>query len=134
VILRTTGRFLLPLFLLYSLYLLLGGHHNPGGGFAGGLTAAAGFALYALAFDVDGSRRLLRFEPRSFVAIGLLVAAGSGLPALPGGGAFLGGRWGRIVVPGFGALELGTPLLFDAGVYLVVVGMALWIVLALLEE
>jgi multicomponent Na+:H+ antiporter subunit B len=134
VILRTTSRYLLPLFLLFSFYLLLRGHNDPGGGFTGGLTAAAGFALYAIAFDVEGARRLLRFEPRVLVAAGLLTAAGSGLPALAGGGPFLGGRWLRIDVPGLGILDLGTPLLFDAGVYLVVVGMALWIILTLLEE
>jgi multicomponent Na+:H+ antiporter subunit B len=134
VILRTTSRYLLPLFLLFSLYLLLRGHNDPGGGFTGGLTAAAGFALYAIAFDVGGARRLLRFEPRVLVAAGLLAAAGSGLPALVTGGSFLGGRWARFDVPGLGVLDLGTPLLFDAGVYLVVVGMALWIILTLLEE
>ena len=57
LILPTAARFLLPLLLLFSAFLLLRGHNAPGGGFAAGLVAAAAFALYAIATDVRAARR-----------------------------------------------------------------------------
>ncbi|HMN02746.1 MAG TPA: MnhB domain-containing protein, partial [Geobacter anodireducens] len=61
--LATAVRLLLPLLLLFSLFLLLRGHNEPGGGFVGGLVAAAAFALHALAHGVAAARRVLRVEP-----------------------------------------------------------------------
>jgi L-alanine-DL-glutamate epimerase-like enolase superfamily enzyme len=54
LILRTAARYLLPLLILFSIFLLFRGHNEPGGGFVAGLVAAAAFALYALAADVEG--------------------------------------------------------------------------------
>ncbi len=134
LILRTATRFLLPLLLLFSLFLLLRGHNSPGGGFVGGLVAAAAFALYALAFDVATARQLLRIDPRQLIAVGLLVALGSGLVAWLARKPFMTGQWGSITLPGIGPVHLGTPLFFDVGVYLVVVGVTLTIILSLAEE
>jgi multicomponent Na+:H+ antiporter subunit B len=133
LILRTASTFLLTLLLLFSVFLLLRGHDEPGGGFVGGLVAAAAFALYTLAYDVPTARRALRVKPRVLIAVGLLLAAGSGVVAMLGGRPFLTGVWGRVELGGAGRV-LGTPLLFDAGVYLVVVGVVLLIVLPLAEE
>ena len=125
VILRTATRFLQPLLLLFSFLLLMVGHNEPGGGFAGGLVAAAAFLLHALAYGVDSARRELIVDPRVLVGLGLLVAAGSGIVALVAGAPLLTGLWRG---------GLGTPLFFDVGVYLVVVGAALMMVFALMEE
>ena len=65
LILRASSRFILPAALIFSVYVLLRGHNNPGGGFAGGLVAAAAFALNALAYDAPSAQRSLQ---RSFVA------------------------------------------------------------------
>lgn len=134
LILQTAARYLQPLLLMFSIYLLLAGHNEPGGGFSGGLMAAAAMALQALAYDVGSVRRLLVVDSRSLIAAGLLLAALSGLGGLWRGQPYLTSQWGSVAVPGLGELKVGTPLLFDAGVYLVVIGVALTVVLALAEE
>ncbi len=134
LILRTATRFLLPLLLLFSLFLLARGHHEPGGGFSGGLVAAGAFVLYRFAFGAEGARRALPVDPRSLIGAGLLVAVGSGSLPLLAGRPLMTALWGQVSVPGFGDLDVGTPLLFDAGVYLAVVGVALSIILPLAEE
>ena len=133
LILSTAARLLLPLLLLFSVFLLLRGHHEPGGGFAGGLVAAAAFSLLMVAFDVPTARRSLGLDPRTLIGIGLVIALASGMVGPLTGRPFLTGVWGYLPLPG-GAVDLGTPLLFDVGVYLVVVGTALTIILALGEE
>ena len=125
LLLRIATRYLFPLLLLFSLFLLLRGHHAPGGGFVGGLTAAAAFALYLLAFGTAAARRRLRVAPQTVIGAGLLLAGVSGLPALADGRPYLTSVW-------VGAL--GTPLLFDVGVYLLVVGIVLLMLFALAEE
>jgi multicomponent Na+:H+ antiporter subunit B len=134
LILPTAARLLLPLLLLFSVFLLLRGHNQPGGGFAAGLVVAAAFALYAIATNVSTARRALVVAPRTLIGAGLLVARGSGLLPVLGGRPFLTGLWGYLPLPGGGRVDVGTPLLFDVGVYLVVIGMTLTIVLSLAEE
>ncbi len=134
LILRTATRFLLPLLLLFSLLLLVRGHHEPGGGFSGGLVAAAAFVLHRFAFGAEDARRALPVDARVLIGAGLLVAVGSGSLALLAGRPLMTGLWGRVSVPGFGDLDVGTPLLFDVGVYLAVVGVTLSIILPLAEE
>jgi multicomponent Na+:H+ antiporter subunit B len=125
VILQTATRFLQPLLLLFSFFLLLAGHNEPGGGFAGGLVAAAAVILHALAYGVDSARRTLVVDPRTLIAAGLLVATAAGIWALAAGKPLLTGLWRG---------GLGTPLVFDVGVYLVVIGGTLLMVFALMEE
>jgi multicomponent Na+:H+ antiporter subunit B len=134
IILRTATRYMFPPLLVFSVYLLLRGHHLPGGGFVGGLFAGAAFSLYALAFDVASARRLLPCDTQTITAVGLAVALGSGVPGLFSGNAFLTGTWREMTVfPGF-AVDLGSPLFFDVGVYLAVLGVLLTLVFSLGEE
>jgi multicomponent Na+:H+ antiporter subunit B len=123
-----------PPLLVFSIYLLLRGHHYPGGGFVGGLIAGSAFALYALAFDALSARKLLRFDPRDITAAGLAIALVSGLPPLLSGNAFLTGTWWKIPVRPGVTIDLGTPVIFDVGVYLVVLGVLLSLVFLLAEE
>lgn len=134
LILQTAATFLLPLLLLFSLIELERGHNEPGGGFTGGLIAAAALALYAVAHDVATARRLLRVDPQAVISLGLLLAVAGGL--LPGlwGKPFLTGAWTNLSAAGHSDVYLGTPLLFDAGVYLVVTGVTVLIVFTLKEE
>lgn len=133
-ILLTTARLLLPLLLMFSVFLFGRGHNEPGGGFVAGLVAAAAWILYSLASDTSQARRALRFEPQSLIGWGLMAAFLSGAIGLLAGQPFLTGQWITISVPMMGEIELGTPLLFDLGVYLAVVGVTLTIVFALEEE
>lgn len=134
LILRTATRYMFPPLVVISVYLLLRGHHFPGGGFVGGLFAGSAFSLYALAYDVAAARKLLRAEPRDITAAGLAVALVSGLVALFAGRTYMTGTWWAIDLPSGVTLEIGTPLIFDIGVYLVVLGVVLTLVFSLGEE
>jgi len=131
-ILQTATRFLMPLLLLFAIFLLLRGHNEPGGGFVGGLVVAASFVLYALAYGVDAARRALLVDPSTLLGGGLLVALSSGVPAVLSGRPFMTSLWTRVGA-GSGALDIGTPLLFDVGVFLAVIGVVLTIVLTLAD-
>ena len=74
LILRTATRYLFVPLMIFSIYILLRGHHLPGGGFVGGLLAGAAFTLFALAFDVASARKKLRAEPVSLAVAGLAIA------------------------------------------------------------
>lgn len=133
LIARTAVRALEPLLLLFSIFLLVAGHDEPGGGFVAGLVAATAFVLHALAHDAAAARALLGVDPRTLVAAGLLCALAAGLASMALGRPFLTGLWGELSL-GPIAVTAGTPLLFDAGVYLVVAGVALLMVLTLAED
>ncbi|MCU0411060.1 MAG: Na+/H+ antiporter subunit B [Bacteroidetes bacterium] len=132
VILSTVVRLLLPLILLFSLFILLRGHNEPGGGFIGGLAAASGWVLYLFAFGSAEAKRALRLEPLHFIILGLTLALGSGLFSVAAGKSFMQGVWLDAMVPVLG--KIGTPVVFDVGVYFVVIGIVLKIVFALAEE
>ncbi len=131
-ILRTATRFLLPLLLLFALVIFLQGHNKPGGGFIGGLVAAAAFSLHALAFDPRETRRMLVVDLRTLIGAGLSIALASAVAPLAVGKPFFKGLWTEVEIGG-NLLHLGTPLLFDLGVFLLVVGVAMLMVLTLLE-
>jgi multicomponent Na+:H+ antiporter subunit A len=127
-IFRTAARLLMPLLLLFSVFLLLRGHNEPGGGFVGGLVAAAAFALYAIAFGAERARQALLVQPLTLLGAGLLIALGSGVPAALRGQPFMTAQWA------LGPVALGTPALFDIGVFLVVAGVVLMMIFSLAEE
>lgn len=135
LILRTATTVLLGLMLLFSVFILFRGHNEPGGGFIGGLIASTAFSLHSLAFGPKALRRLLRVVPRTLITAGLATALVSGLAGLIAGDPFLTSRWGML-----GGLlrddgvAIGTPLFFDIGVYLVVIGAVLTVVQALQED
>jgi multicomponent Na+:H+ antiporter subunit B len=118
--------------LLFSLFLLVRGHNEPGGGFVGGLVASTAFALVLLSEGREPARRLLRVDPLGLVAAGLLVALLSGVPPLLRDRPFMTGLWLKAPLPVVG--KIGTPVVFDVGVYLVVLGIVLAILFTLAEE
>ena len=127
-IFRTAARLLMPLLLLFSVFLLFRGHNQPGGGFVGGLIAAAAFALYGIAFGVGRARQALLVRPLTLLGVGLLIALLSGLPAVFRGQPFLTALWTS------GSFPVGTPAVFDVGVFLVVAGVVLMMIFSLAEE
>lgn len=128
LILRVATRLLFPILLVFSVFMMLRGHNLPGGGFVGGLVAASAFVLYALAAGVKGARTVLRVEPHTLLGVGLALAYGTGIFALLLGKPFLTGLWWEPYVPVLGKLKLGSTLIFDLGVMLVVVGTVLLMV------
>lgn len=113
---------------MFSLFLLLRGHYLPGGGFSGGLVAAAAVVIYGLAFGWQEAKRSLKVDPIVLIGIGLVIALVSGLPGLFFGEAFMTGVWTYV-----GTYHLGTPFIFDIGVYLVVIGVVLAMVFNMAE-
>lgn len=133
--LSVIARIVVPLQLAFSIIVLLRGHNLPGGGFIGGLLAASAFALAGFADGPARMRVLLRFAPSAWIGAGMLTALLSGLLAPLSGAAFFEGLWHYSLIPTVvaGDVKPGTPLLFDIGVYLLVVGMACHLIL-LFEE
>ena len=127
-ILRAATRLLVGLILVFSVYLLFRGHNAPGGGFSAALVAGTAFALFAIAAGPQPVRQALRIEPRVLIAWGLLLAVGSGLVAVVAGRPYLTGLWWTPAALD-GALAVGTPLFFDIGVFLVVLGTILTLLL-----
>ncbi|CAN5801332.1 hypothetical protein BH24ACT3_BH24ACT3_07410 [soil metagenome] len=120
--------------LLLSLYLLFAGHNQPGGGFVGGLVAAAAFALRYVAGGIAEVRAISRLRPWTLLGLGLLAAVGTGAVALVTGGQFLESAKFTEDLPLLGEVKATSALPFDTGVYLVVVGLVLMVMEALGDE
>ncbi|MBD9371480.1 Na(+)/H(+) antiporter subunit B [Rhizobium sp. ARZ01] len=130
VIFRTLAPFLTALMLLFSVFVLLRGHNEPGGGFIGGLIAVSGLAIYGIARGIQPVREALWFHPLTIAAIGLVLACIAGFISMLSAVPFMTGLW--IYPTLFGVeIPLSTVMLFDFGVYLVVVGAITSIALAL---
>jgi len=135
VILRAGTRYLAGLLLVFSLYMLLRGHNEPGGGFIGGLVGATGFVLYAIACGTEAARAALRALPQNIAVAGLGLSLLGGLAAGLFGDPAFTGQWLFIgATETDKGLPLSTVLVFDIGVYLVVFGSILALVFAMEEE
>ena len=138
VILNAATRLLTALLLLFSVYMLLRGHNLPGGGFIGGLIGSTGFILYAIAQGSQATRDALKYEPQNIAMIGLGIALAAGVFAVFFNDAFFTGQWWFAGAdpndPDDKGLPISSVLFFDIGVYLVVFGSILTLVLALEDE
>jgi multicomponent Na+:H+ antiporter subunit B len=133
LIFRTFAPYLASLMVIFSVFVLLRGHNEPGGGFIGGLIGASAFAIYGIACGVAPVRRALFFHPMAIAGFGLFLGVLAGLLSVFASVPFLTGLWWEPLFLGV-TLELSTPLLFDIGVYLVVLGSITSIALALEER
>jgi multicomponent Na+:H+ antiporter subunit A len=113
--------------MLTSLWLLFAGHNQPGGGFVGGLLAGAAITLRYVAGGVDEVRLHSRFRPWTVLGAGLLVATVTATIPLLLGRSVLEVGYHSVDLPGLGNVALSSALVFDAGVYLAVVGMVLMV-------
>ncbi len=121
LILRTIMPLIVSLTMVFSMFVLFRGHNEPGGGFIGGLIAASALALYMISDGPAAVRRALWVHPLSFAGLGLAIAGASGFISLLTGDPFLTGKW---YIPDMdpSLKYFATPVLFDIGVWLVVVG------------
>lgn len=133
LILNTATRLMIGVLVLFSLFLFFRGHNEPGGGFIGGLVGAGAFTLYTIAFGSEAARKILRIDPISLIVFGLAALAVSGLIPLAVGEPFLTGKW-LFLEWGNMEVKLSTPLIFDVGVYLCVVGFITAAIFSLEEE
>ncbi len=133
IILKTASNYLLPVLLVFSIFILLRGHYLPGGGFVGGLIAAIAFVLHAFANGLENTKTLLRGHPGFLMPVGLALAFLSGLaPVLGFDLPFMTGVWFPDPIPVIGSV--GSALFFDIGVYLVVLGVTLTIIFTISES
>jgi len=124
-ILQAATKYLLPILLLFSFFLLLRGHYFPGGGFVGGLVASIAFVLHSFANGTESTMKILKHKPLSLIPIGLGISATSVTLPLLFGLPPMTGLWLDEPVPVIGMI--GSSLFFDLGVYLVVIGVVLTI-------
>lgn len=134
LILRTIAKRTFYLFLAFSLYLLFRGHNLPGGGFIAGLLTVAAIVLQYLAFDLKYVQKLLPIDYINVAVMGLALATLTGIGGMFLGYPFLTQAFDYYTIPIFGTVELATALLFDIGVYLVVIGSVLTIISAIGDE
>jgi multicomponent Na+:H+ antiporter subunit B len=131
VILQIAQRYVRGLLLLFAVVTLLRGHNHPGGGFIGGLLAGMSIVLKGFAFDAVSVRASLKISPTTYIAIGLIFLVLSFLPSFLAGEEFMKGLWLVIPLPFQNELKLGTPLVFDIGVFFTVIGVTLMFLFSL---
>ncbi|HEY4549804.1 MAG TPA: Na(+)/H(+) antiporter subunit B [Bacillus sp. (in: firmicutes)] len=134
VILHTVTKIAVMIIFTFSIYLFYGGHHNPGGGFIGGLSVASGITLLFLAFDIETIRKNIPFDFKNVAAIGVLIAIFTGMGGMLFGQPFLTQTFGYFDLPIFGKTELATATIFDTGVALAVIGTAVTIILTISDD
>jgi NADH:ubiquinone oxidoreductase subunit 5 (subunit L)/multisubunit Na+/H+ antiporter MnhA subunit len=120
--------------LMFSLYLLMRGHNYPGGGFIAGLLSAVALMLLSFARGLEQFHRILPFDPMRLAAVGLLLTAAVSFAPVFLGAPFLKHWNGYVDLPGLGKTFVGTPLLFDIGVYLAVLGAVVKILFTLAKS
>ncbi|MGF1545962.1 MAG: monovalent cation/H+ antiporter subunit A [Thiotrichales bacterium] len=130
-IMASFTRLLLPLALLVSVYVLLRGHNQPGGGFIAGLITAVALIMQYLANGVAWTHDRLRIDMHPVIGIGLGLAMFTGVASLWLGYPFLTSTFSHIHWPVVGDFEIASAMAFDLGVYLVVVGAVLLILIHL---
>ncbi|WP_199700004.1 Na(+)/H(+) antiporter subunit B [Exiguobacterium sp. RIT452] len=128
VILESATTFITFIIFLFAVYLFFAGHYTPGGGFIGGLVTASALVLVLLAFDIQTLRQILPIDYKLMTAIGMLIAVLTASGALLFNVPFFTHAHDYFNLPLFGKTSLHTAMLFDLGVYLVVVGVTMTII------
>ncbi len=134
VFLQFIAKLMMPVLIMFSLFLLLRGHNEPGGGFVGGLVGSGSIVLMVMAYGPDEVRRRLHIDFLRAMLYGIFLAVIAGVIGLISGGAFLQSSWRDVVIQSIGQLDFGTPMLFDIGVYIAVFGVTVSIVMNMAEE
>ena len=127
-------RLLFPVIGMMALFLLLRGHDLPGGGFVAGLTASVAIVLQYMAGGTRWVEARLRVLPLRWIGLGLLLAGGTGAASWAFGYPFLTSYFAYAELPGLGAVPLASALLFDLGVFLLVVGATVLNLIALAHQ
>ncbi len=134
VILQTVTKIVVFIILTFGVELFISGHHDPGGGFSGGLVLASALLLLYMTYDIETVHKGIPFDFKKIAGLGVFLAiAGSMVPMLFND-VFLTQQKGEFQLPIFGATELSMMLLFEAGVALTVVGVVVTILLTISED
>jgi multicomponent K+:H+ antiporter subunit A len=127
-------RLMFPVIGVLSMYLLFRGHNLPGGGFVAGLTMSVGIILQYMAAGTRWTEDRLHIQPVRWIGIGLLLAAGTGAYAWLHGRPFLTSGAAHFSMPVIGEVHLPSAFVFDLGVYTLVVGATVLILIALAHQ
>ncbi|QHS10840.1 monovalent cation/H+ antiporter subunit A [Sinimarinibacterium sp. NLF-5-8] len=127
-------RLLLPIAGLISVFVLLKGHNQPGGGFVGGLILATGALLQYMVGGIVWVEKRTLIHPQTWMAAGLICAGGAGLLALAIDAPFLSSAAVDLPLPLLGPVHLSSVLLFDLGVYLLVAGATILMLVAIAHQ
>jgi multicomponent K+:H+ antiporter subunit A len=127
-------RLLAPMAGLVSLYFLLRGHQAPGGGFVGGLVMATAVIMQYMVSGTIWVEARLRILPQFWISLGLLAAGLAGIGAWLAGEPFLTAIAADVPVPLLGPVHISSVLLFDIGVYVLVVGATVLMLIALAHQ
>ena len=122
LIFRTVAPFLTALMVLFSIFVLLRGHNEPGGGFVSGLVLSIGLLLQYIISGTHWVESHMPIYPRRWIAAGLLIALATGLGSWYFGYPFLTSHTAHLTLPLVGEIHVASALFFDLGVYLLVVG------------
>jgi len=131
LMLRTFAQIILPLTLLFGIYVFLRGHNEPGGGFIAGLIVASALVAQYMAFGIENTERKLHLPIHGVIGAGILTSLGTGLVAIAVGVPFLTSATWHFYLPVVGEIHLASAIGFDLGVFLVVVGSTMLILLNL---
>jgi len=129
-----TMRWLFPVIIVFAAYLFLRGHDLPGGGFAAGIAMATAFILQYMASGVRLAEEQLRVLPVRWIGAGLLIAAATGMGSWLFGYPFLTTHARYVDLPVIGKIPAATALLFDLGVFSLVVGATVLMLIALAHQ
>jgi multicomponent K+:H+ antiporter subunit A len=127
-------QWLFPVIIVFAIQLFLRGHDLPGGGFAAGVALAIGFILQYLAAGTRWVESHLRILPLRWIALGLLTSALTGMGSWVFGYPFLTSHFQYVDLPLIGKIPLASALLFDLGVFLLVIGATVLMLIALAHQ
>ncbi|MFY0518282.1 Na(+)/H(+) antiporter subunit B [Lysinibacillus sphaericus] len=134
VILQFTAKIVFFIIFFFSIHIFMAGHYTPGGGFVGGLLTSSAIVLLVLAFDLNTVRTVLPFNYTYLTATGLLLALATAAFPMFRGKPFFTHFFDYFDLPLLGKQSLHTAMLFDGGVYLVVVGVTMTIIQTIGED
>ncbi|MFX3636999.1 MAG: Na(+)/H(+) antiporter subunit B [Candidatus Pristimantibacillus sp.] len=134
VYLQTATKILVFIIMTFSIYILFAGHHNPGGGFIGGLITASALVLLYIAFDLQSVRDIIPVDFNQLAATGVLVAVLTGAASFLFDVPFLSQTFTYVNLPLLGKTELASAVIFDLGVYMTVIGTTMTIITSISED
>lgn len=134
VILKIASKYVQWILVTVAVVALIRGHNNPGGGFIGGLLAGLAVVYNGFAFSMKRARQSMRIAPESFIALGFVLALLSIVPGFIRNRSVMEGVWYSLSFEGKILLKIGTPFIFDIGVFFVVFGITILFIYSLSEK
>ncbi|RUT41386.1 Na(+)/H(+) antiporter subunit B [Paenibacillus anaericanus] len=134
VFLQTSTKILVFIIMTFSIFILFAGHHNPGGGFIGGLITSSALVLLYITFDLQTVRDIIPVDFNQLAAGGVIVSVLTGTASFLFHVPFLTQTFTYVDLPLLGNTELASAVIFDLGVYMTVIGTTMTIITSISED